>query len=74
LNTYNYKYQLPWYLLIGAENSGKTSLIEGAELNMPLGHPDLGIHNPNPECRWWFLNRGVILDIPISDHFVGFKI
>lgn len=63
LNTYNYKYQLPWYLLIGAENSGKTSLIEGAELNMPLGHPDLGIHNPNPECRWWFLNRGVILDI-----------
>lgn len=63
LNTYNYKYHLPWYLLIGAEGSGKTSLIEGAELNMPLGHPDLGIHNPNPECRWWFLNRGVILDI-----------
>ncbi|MBY0280927.1 MAG: hypothetical protein K2W94_02095 [Alphaproteobacteria bacterium] len=63
LHTYNYKYYLPWYLLIGAEGSGKTSLIEGAELNMPLGHPDLGIHNPNPECRWWFLNRGVILDI-----------
>lgn len=63
LHTYNYKYQLPWYLLIGAEGSGKTSLIEGAELNMPLGQPDLGIHSPNPECRWWFLNRGVVLDI-----------
>ncbi len=63
LDTYNYKYQLPWYLLIGAENSGKTTLMEGADLNLPVGQQDFGIHHGNPECRWWFLNRGVILDI-----------
>ncbi len=63
LHTYNYKYRLPWYLVIGAEGSGKTSLIEGSELQLPMGRPDFGIHHPNPECRWWFLNRGVLLDI-----------
>ena len=63
LDTYNYKYQLPWYLLIGTESSGKTTLMEGAELNLPVGRQDFGIHHENPECRWWFLNRGVILDI-----------
>ncbi len=63
LHTYNYKYRLPWYLILGAEGSGKTSLIEGSELQLPMGRPDFGIHHPNPECRWWFLNRGVLLDI-----------
>jgi type VI secretion system protein ImpL len=63
LQTYNYKYRLPWYLLIGAENSGKTSLIEGSELQLPMGQPDFGIKHPNPDCRWWFMNRGIILDI-----------
>lgn len=63
LNTYNYKYQLPWYLLIGAEGSGKTSLIEGADITFPFGRQDFDVHHPNPECQWWFLNRGVLLDI-----------
>ena len=63
LDTYNYKYQLPWYLLIGAENSGKSTLMEGAELNLPFGRQDFGLHHGHPDCQWWFLNRGVILDI-----------
>ncbi|RZI45690.1 type VI secretion protein IcmF/TssM N-terminal domain-containing protein [Candidatus Finniella inopinata] len=63
LDTFNYKYQLPWYLLIGAEGSGKTSLLEGAELNLPFGRQDFGVHHGHPDCQWWFLNRGVFLDI-----------
>lgn len=61
LNSPNYKYRLPWYLLIGAQGSGKTSLMEGSNLNLPVGAPAFG--DNNSDCRWWFLNRGVILDI-----------
>jgi type VI secretion system protein ImpL len=62
LNVPNYKYRLPWYLLIGAEESGKSSLMEGSNLNLPVGAPNLG-DGKKSDCRWWFLNRGVILDI-----------
>ncbi|MCX7338107.1 MAG: hypothetical protein NTX76_02335 [Alphaproteobacteria bacterium] len=62
LNSYNYKYQLPWYLLIGADGSGKTSFFENSELNMPALQPKFEGPNPNPDCRWWFLNKGVVLD------------
>ena len=62
LNVPNYKYRLPWYLLIGAEESGKSGLMEGSNLNLPVGAPNLG-GGKKSDCRWWFLNRGVILDI-----------
>lgn len=41
LNSPNYKYRLPWYLLIGSESSGKSSLIEGSTLNLPVGIPGI---------------------------------
>jgi type VI secretion system protein ImpL len=63
LNSPNYKYRLPWYLLIGSEESGKTSLMEGSNLNLPVGAPSFGEQAQKADCRWWFLNRGVILDI-----------
>lgn len=63
LNSPNYKYRLPWYLLIGSESSGKSSLIEGSTLNLPVGIPGIDEQSQHAECRWWFLNRGVILDI-----------
>jgi type VI secretion system protein ImpL len=63
LNSPNYKYRLPWYLLIGSESSGKSSLIEASTLNLPAGTPGLGENNRQADCKWWFLNRGVILDI-----------
>lgn len=63
LDTVQYKYRLPWYLLIGASQSGKSSLLEGAEMVTPVGHPDFGIKDPRPGCRWWFFNRAVVLDI-----------
>ncbi len=62
IGTTNYKYRLPWFLLLGTEQSGKTSMLEGAELHLPVGQPDFGIAHPRPDCQWWFLNRGVIID------------
>lgn len=63
LDTINYKYFLPWYLMIGTSGSGKTSLIERSEIPLPIGKPTFGINEDNPGLKWWFLNRGVILDI-----------
>ena len=63
LNSPNYKYRLPWYLMIGSEKSGKSSLMEGSTLNLPAGVPGFDEQSKHADCRWWFLNRGVILDI-----------
>ncbi|MCE3230834.1 MAG: hypothetical protein K0R52_762 [Alphaproteobacteria bacterium] len=63
LDNLTYKYQLPWYLMIGSSGSGKSTLLESAGMNLPVGMPDFGIKNLHPACRWWFYNRAVVLDI-----------
>lgn len=59
----NYKYRLPWFLLIGAENSGKSSLMRCSEQVLPLGTPDFNIQDANPAVRWWFTAKSLVLDI-----------
>lgn len=72
LDNLTYKYQLPWYLMVGATNSGKSTLLEFGGMSLPVGMPDFGIKDPHPACRWWFFNRAVVLDIHgslvIEDH------
>lgn len=63
LDTVNYKYHLPWYLLIGPSNSGKSTAMDRAEIMLPLGKLDFGVEELNPGLRWWFLNKGVVLDV-----------
>lgn len=63
MDTYHYKYRLPWYLLIGPSYAGKTTLMDCSEQVLPLGKPDLGVKDDNPACRWWFTNRSIVLDI-----------
>jgi type VI secretion system protein ImpL len=53
-----YKYKLPWYMLIGEEESGKSSLMNG------FTHEEIyDDENDDSPCTWWFLKNGVILDI-----------
>ncbi|MDR1333216.1 MAG: hypothetical protein LBJ69_02310 [Holosporales bacterium] len=52
------KYKLPWYMLVGGEGVGKSSLMRGFTSNE--------IYNDEEEdspCTWWFLKNGVVLDI-----------
>jgi len=63
LNNYNYKYQMPWYLLVGAEGSGKTTLMANSEFNYPFGHQDFDISHGHPHCSWQFLDQAIVLDI-----------
>jgi type VI secretion system protein ImpL len=61
----NVKYQLPWYMVIGPKNSGKTTLLECSGLDFPLnqtdGHYTRDIQN-SQHCEWYFANHAVLLD------------
>lgn len=56
-------YKLPWYLIIGPKNSGKSTLANQTKLHEPYGSPDFSSHEPNPSIRWKFFNRGVLIDV-----------
>ncbi len=59
-------YQLPWYVIIGAPGSGKTTAIRHSGLRFPLSS-DIGA-NPvkgsggTRHCDWWFTDQAVLLD------------
>ncbi|WP_377808120.1 type VI secretion system membrane subunit TssM [Azospirillum sp. A29] len=65
-----YLYQLPWYLVIGAPGSGKTTalantglaaLSPGGGVAEPLAGPFMGLGGTR-NCDWWFTDRAVLID------------
>jgi len=65
---YRTLYAMPWYLVIGPSESGKTSLIVDADLNFPLGH-ELRQDHSNPTIanelpQYWITRESVLFDIP----------
>ncbi len=63
-------YAMPWYLVIGPSESGKTSLILDSDLNFPLAHElkdDLLSESINRELpQYWVTRESVLFDIPGS--------
>ena len=57
------RYRSPWYLVLGAESSGKSSLLENSGISMSLreGAADFGVSHG---LKWRFFDAGVLLDIP----------
>ena len=61
--------ELPWYLLLGAPGSGKTSTLLHAGLRFPLGDPQqddgeatmLRVRGTR-NCDWWLTDEAVLLD------------
>jgi type VI secretion system protein ImpL len=59
-------YDLPWYVIIGAPGSGKTTALINSGLHMPLaqrfGKEGLGGVGGTRNCDWWFTDEAVFLD------------
>ena len=56
---------LPWYLLLGPQGSGKTSLLEYSGLKLPLNprqNKTTAPPAPTVDCDWYFAEQGVLLD------------
>lgn len=60
-----WKQELPWYLVIGPQGSGKTSLLDFSGLEFPLNRDanrltkDVG---GTRHCDWYFADHGVLVD------------
>ncbi|MEC4750115.1 type VI secretion system membrane subunit TssM [Methylomicrobium sp. Wu6] len=59
-------YQLPWYAIIGAPGSGKTTALVNSGLHFPLaeklGKPAIKGVSGTRNCDWWFADNAVFLD------------
>lgn len=57
------RYRLPWYVLLGEEASGKSSLFPDSGLNLPLGAPEEPSPDSGEGVAFWFFDHGVVLDV-----------
>ncbi|HEX8722805.1 MAG TPA: type VI secretion protein IcmF/TssM N-terminal domain-containing protein [Pyrinomonadaceae bacterium] len=59
----DYRYRLPWFLLVGEEGSGKTTLLRESGMHLPLDPPAEQMHGVKQEVNWFFYDRAVVLDV-----------
>lgn len=57
----DYRYQVPWFMLVGETGSGKTTLLNESDLASSGERPDFKVEH---SVRWRFFDRGIILDVP----------
>ncbi len=61
-----YLYELPWYVIIGAPGSGKTTALCHSGLRFPLadamGDPAVEGFGGTRHCDWWFTDQAVLID------------
>ncbi|TCP09767.1 type VI secretion system membrane subunit TssM [Caldimonas thermodepolymerans] len=61
-----YLYHLPWYVIIGAPGSGKTTALINSGLEFPLadrfGKEAIRGVGGTRNCDWWFTNEAILLD------------
>jgi hypothetical protein len=59
----DYRYRLPWFLMIGEAESGKTTALANAGLNLPLGRPVEQVHGVKQGINWFFYDKGIVIDV-----------
>jgi type VI secretion system protein ImpL len=65
-----YLYELPWYIIIGAPGSGKTTALLNSGLRFPLADAGAGTDGARGvsgvggtrNCDWWFTDQAVMID------------
>ena len=59
----NYKYQIPWFLMVGETGSGKTEALRQNEITLPLGAPEENLEGTREGWQWWFFDQGIVIDV-----------
>lgn len=59
-----WRHELPWYVLIGEEGSGKTSLLMANGLQAPLDCSGATPAGRSAFCDWYFADTAVLIDTP----------
>lgn len=57
------RYELPFYLLLGEPQSGKSILLQNSDLHFPFGQQRLSGVGGTRGCDWWFTDQAVVLDL-----------
>ena len=61
-------YELPWYLMVGAETEGKTSLLESSGLDFPLNinyeKRSVVEEGSTKSFQWYFAEHAIFVDMP----------
>ncbi len=56
--------KMPWYLLVGADGSGKKTLLANTGLSLPFG-PPLEVDSQRKDAgKWWLFDQAVVLEAP----------
>lgn len=63
LTGHHYRYKVPWYALVGEEQSGKTTLLQSLDFEKPVEPVVTQNGTGGGSCNWWFFNQALILDI-----------
>jgi type IV/VI secretion system ImpK/VasF family protein len=61
--TFRYKYEIPWYMIIGTNESGSSSLMNGSNLKKIMKNPFDEYDVENYACKWWFYEKGLVIDV-----------
>ncbi|HEV2145811.1 MAG TPA: type VI secretion system protein, partial [Longimicrobiaceae bacterium] len=64
----DYRYRIPWILMLGQTEAGKSTVLRSLELERPFPAPD-DAEAGEAGCRWAFFNEGVVLEVP-GDFFL----
>lgn len=59
----DYRYRIPWFLMIGEVRSGKTTLLANTGLNLPLGMTSEQVYGTKQGLNWSFFDRAVVMDV-----------
>ncbi|MCB9897634.1 MAG: hypothetical protein H6825_06505 [Planctomycetes bacterium] len=58
---YDY-YSFPWYLILGAAQSGKTTTIQQSNQEFPIGAEPVIDYGGTKGCNWFFTNKAILID------------
>jgi type VI protein secretion system component VasK len=55
---------MPWFMLVGTENSGKRSLLSSTGLPLPYGPPIEVDSSKKDAGRWWLFEDAIVVEAP----------